>query len=304
MLSVIILTKNEQGHIARAIESVRSIAQRIYVVDSGSNDDTIAIAKSYDAIILSNPWRNYATQFNWAIAQLPDDSDWVLRLDADEYVTDELNAEIHQKLNQLPVETKGIIIGRRMTFLRRTIRYGGIFPTQVIRFFRYGYGQCENRWMDEHLLIDGEVEQFSGEIIDDNMNTLTWWTEKHNQYANREAIDMLNQKHHFMGQSNDLEQTKAGQAGRKRWIKNNIYTKIPMGLRPLIYFLYRYIIRLGFLDGKEGFAFHFLQGFWYRYLVDVKIFEVEQHMKKTALPIETAILDILGITVNTQPSAE
>lgn len=297
MLSVIILTHNESMHIRRAIESVRDIADHIYIVDSGSTDNSIEIAESLGAKTSFHPWLNHATQLNWAIDQLPKDTQWVMRLDADEYIDDELREQIAQRLDGLADDIKGIRIGRRMTFLRRPIYYGGLFPTPVVRFFRYGFGRCENRWMDEHLIIEGNITDFSGELIDDNKNNLGWWTQKHNNYASREAVEMLNQKYNFLPIEGQLDNKHNDQAGRKRWIKNNVYNKISPSLRGALYFIYRYFIRLGFLDGKEGLAFHFLQGFWYRFLVDSKMLEVEMQLRPD-YPIKTAIKDILGIDLD------
>lgn len=298
MLTVVILTRDEERHIARAIGSVTGIAERIFVADSGSTDRTVAIAEELGADVRFNPWRNYATQFNWALDQLPEDTEWVLRLDADEIVTPELAREIATQLAGLEADIDGAWISRRMTFLGRTIRWGGVFPVRVLRLFRYGHGRCENRWMDEHVLVSGPTADFSGEIVDDNLNSLTWWTAKHNAYASREVVDLLNLRHHFMPHETMADLRSGKQAGIKRWIKEHIYAHLPGGSRAFIYFCYRYIIRLGFLDGREGAAFHALQGFWYRFLVDAKLFEVERHMQRHGTDAPTAIKAVLGIDVN------
>lgn len=294
-ITVVILTKDEQRHIARAIGSVQGFADRIYVVDSGSTDGTIKIAQDLGATVLSNPWKNYATQFNWALDQLPEGTDWVLRLDADEIVSPDLAAQIAAKLPKVGPEVHGLFMHRRMSFLGREIHWGGIFPIRVLRLFRHGRGACENRWMDEHIIVEGETENLQGEILDDNRNSLTWWTEKHNAYACREVVDILNQEHGFLPHES-VARLKAGdQAGVKRWIKENVYTKLPGGTRAAMYFLYRYVFRLGFLDGREGRAFHVLQGFWYRYLVDAKLFETRAYMQSKGVDAPTAIRDVLGI---------
>ena len=181
-LTVIILTKNESRHIRRAIDSVSSIASRILVVDSGSTDDTVEIAENLSAQVLFNPWRNYATQFNFALDHLPEGTNWVLRLDADEVVTPELAVEIASGLSSLQPEIAGVYVSRRMCFFGRPIRWGGVFPIRVLRLFRAGQGRCEDRWMDEHILAEGATMDFQGEIMDDNLNSITWWTEKHNNY--------------------------------------------------------------------------------------------------------------------------
>lgn len=296
-LTVVILTKNEERHIRRALASVSGIADWCVVADSGSRDRTKELAVAHGAQVLENAWVNYATQFNWALDQLPGDTEWVLRLDADEIVTEALAQQIKETLPKLGSDTRGIYVSRRMHFLGRPIRWGGLFPIRVLRVFRHGAGRCEDRWMDEHILVDGATANLSGEIIDDNLNSLTWWTEKHNSYASREVVDILNHEYGFMPQETVADLRGGHQAGVKRWIKEHIYARLPGGFRAFAYFVYRYVVRLGFLDGKAGTAFHVLQGFWYRYLVDMKLYEVKIHMQRTNVDVSTAIRDVLGIDV-------
>lgn len=296
-LTIVILTKNEGRHIRRAIDSVTHIADHIIVIDSGSTDETVKIAEGLGAIVIHNSWRNYATQFNFALEQVPQGTDWILRLDADEVVSAELSDQILRQVPKLESSVVGVYVLRRMNFLGRRMNWGGVFPIQVIRLFRFGNGRCENRWMDEHIIVEGKAVEFNGEIIDDNRNSLTWWTEKHNSYASREVVDLLNLEYRFMGHETVADIRGGHQAGVKRWLKENIYSKLPGGFRAFAYFFYRYVIRLGFLDGKEGTAFHILQGFWYRYLVDMKLHEVKAHMKRENTDVVSAIRDVLGIDV-------
>jgi len=228
---------------------------------------------------------------------LAEDTDWWWRLDADEYVTPELAHEIQTRTGTLGPEISGVFVPRRMTFLRRKIKWGGVFPVQMLRLFRYGKGRCENRWMDEHILVDGATTGFQGELIDDNINSLTWWTEKHNSYSSREAVDLLNLKYGFMAQDTVADLRGGQQAGVKRWVKEHVYARLPLGLRAFLYAFYRYVIRLGFLDGREGTAFHLLQGFWYRYLVDTKVFEVERKITQDRMTPQDAIRSVLRIEV-------
>lgn len=296
-LTVVILTKNEERHIARAIASTAPIADRVLVVDSGSSDQTVKLAKESGAEVLVHSFINQAQQFNWALEQLSTDTEWVFRLDADEVVSDGLATEITTTLRSFSQDVTGVYISRRMNFLGRPIRWGGVFPVRVLRLFRHGRGRCENRWMDEHILVDGETAEFQCEIVDDNLNSLAWWTEKHNAYASREVVDLLNLEYSFMMHETVANIGSGQQAGVKRWIKEQVYARLPGGVRALMYFLYRYVIRLGFLDGKEGTAFHVLQGFWYRYLVDMKLHEVKAYMQRTSVDVTIAIRDVLGIHV-------
>jgi len=180
------------------------------------------------------------------------------------------------------------------------VRYGGLFPARMLRLFRQGQGRVEPRWMDEHIVVDGPVAHLSGQIIDDNCKPLDWWIAKHNAYASREVVDILNQRHGFLA----VQAVPAGAAGIKRWIKHHVYARLPGGMRAGVYFLYRYILRLGFLDGRQARAFHVLQGFWYRYLVDAKLAEVERHMTRENTTPLAAIHAVLGIDLKPQPKKD
>lgn len=291
----IILTRNEEKHLARCIASIRKITDHIVVIDCFSSDSTIDIARALGVRITQHQWRNYSNQFNWALSQLDLDTEWVIRIDADEVLTTELIKEIRCKLPKLGADIHGVYCGRRIIFLGNCIRYGGLFPIRVLRIFRYGHGQCENRWMDEHIKVVGSTADFQGDIVDENLNSLTWWVDKHNSYASREAVDLLNLQYHFMPHDSVAKLYGGKQTGIKRWIKEYIYARIPLGLRALVYFFYRYVVRLGFLDGRVGAIFHFLQGFWYRFLVDAKIFEVKRYMVTHKVDVKEAIEKVLDI---------
>jgi glycosyltransferase involved in cell wall biosynthesis len=294
-LTVIILTLNEGVHIRRCIESVAPIATRIVVVDSGSSDNTRAIAIELGADVYENSFINYAKQFNWALDNTAISGEWVMRLDADEYITPELAQILPEALASAPAEVSGYTLNLRRVFMGRWLRHGALYPIRLLRIWKYGRGRCEDRWMDEHVVVVGDVRHLNGDFADHNLNTLTWWTDKHNRYANREAVDLLNLEFRFWSREADVAVPRRGQAGVKRWLKVNVYSALPGGLRPLAYFLYRYVLRLGFLDGAPGTVFHVLQGFWYRYLVDAKVLEVRQRMKETGEDVTTAIREVLGI---------
>lgn len=296
-LTAIILTLNEERHLERCITSLRGVATEIVVADCFSTDATLEIARGCGARVVQRVWVNYATQYNWALTQLDPDTDWVLRIDADEVLTPELAGEIQTRLPKISPDVTGIYFGRRMTFQGRLIRNGGVFPVRVLRLFRLGKGRCEIRWMDEHIKVVGATVDFKGEIIDDNLNTLSWWTEKHNKYASREAVDLLNLEYGFMPHDSIASLRGGNQAGVKRWLKERIYARLPTGFRAFAYFFYRYVLRLGFLDGQAGTAFHFLQGFWYRYLVDAKVSEVKRYMQEHKVNVTLAVERVLGVKV-------
>ncbi|MGQ0688370.1 MAG: glycosyltransferase family 2 protein [Limnobacter sp.] len=296
-LSIVILTMNESLHLERCIRSVMELAHEIVVVDSGSVDNTVEIAKRFGAKIVTNTWVNYSTQFKFGVLNISSSSDWIMRIDADEYLTEELRLSVCDFLASAPSHIEGAYFPRRMTFMGRHIKYGGIFPAYMLRLFRVGKGEIEDRWMDEHIKVQGDTVVLNGGLIDDNLNSLTWWTEKHNKYASREAVDLLNLEFSFMNNDSVASIKGGAQPDMKRWVKEKIYSRLPIGFRAMVYFLYRYVVRFGFLDGKEGTMFHFLQGYWYRYLVDCKVYEVKKYMKTHDSDIKLAIAKVLDIKV-------
>ena len=192
------MTLNEAQHLPRCLASPEGVVDHVLIADSFSGDETGRIAESHGAQFVQHAFVHHASQFNWALTQLDQDTRWVLRIDADEYLTPELAAEIRERLSSLDPEVDGVFCGRRMIFQGRLIRFGGLFHIRVLRLFRYGRGRCENRRMDEHIKIAGPTTNFRGALIDDNFNSLTWWTNKRNRYASREAVDLLNLKYGFL----------------------------------------------------------------------------------------------------------
>jgi glycosyltransferase involved in cell wall biosynthesis len=298
----IVLSFNEEKHIRRCLESIKQVTAHILVVDCYSTDQTCDIAVSLGARVLKHSFINYATQFNWAIEQLENDTDWVLRIDADEYITAELSAEINGRLKGLPADVEGVFFQRCFVFMGKEIRHGGASKVRTLRLWRFDKGKCENRWMDEHIIVRGCSVSFKGKLIDHNLNSLTWWTAKHNNYSCREAVDLLNLKYGFLSTDRTARLSSGSNAAIKRWFKEKLYAKMPGGLRAFGYFIYRYFFALGFLDGKAGLVFHFLQGFWYRFLVDSKIYEVERYIALNRCDIVQGIEKILGIRICTVSS--
>lgn len=277
-LAVILLCYNESIHLPRALDCVEHLAKEIFVIDSFSTDQTVAIARARGAVVLENKFINHAKQFQWAMENAPITAEWIMRLDADETIEPNLIAEIQTKLPSLPNDIVGINLNRKHIFLGRWIRHGGRYPLRLLRIWRRGHGQVEDRWMDEHIVVSGgRTVTLDGGFADHNLNDLTFFIDKHNKYATREAIDVLNRKYGLFDARNELGSDGTSfQAATKRWIKNNIYNRLPFWLGPLGYFLFRYFFQLGFLDGREGLVYHFLQGFWYRFLVGAKIEEYDR----------------------------
>ncbi len=273
-ITVIILTKDEEVNLPQALESVVH-ADQIIVLDSHSTDRTKEIAVSFSAEVYERDFTNQADQFNWALDNLEARNEWILRIDSDEVISKELWREMSEAIRTAPPDVSGFYLRRRVYFMGRWIRHGGYYPTLILRLFRKGKARSEEREMDEHVvLLKGEARALRNDFKDDNKKDLAWWIGKHNNYSTREARALL-------GGGDGLKANLFGaQPERKRWLKTEVYQKLPLFVRPTLYFLYRYFIRLGFLDGKEGFLFHFLQGFWYRLLVDAKVYELKRKNRK------------------------
>ena len=292
-LTVIILTRNEERHIARAIASLGGLARAIVVIDSGSTDDTCAIAAAAGATVLSHPFTTHARQFNWALDHAEITTGWIMRLDADEVLEPPLVGELPTLLTALPDTVTGVEIDRKHIFMGRWIRHGGRFPVRLLRIWRTGRARVEDRWMDEHVVLDsGETVRARGCFADHNLQDLTFFTHKHNDYATREAIDVLMRRHGLIASPFPVASSLSRQASVKRWIKVNVYNRMPFWLSAPIYFSFRFIIQGGFRDGREGLIYHVLQGFWYRFLVGAKILEFDRAMHGAQSPLDR--VDILS----------
>tara|TARA_B100002019_G_scaffold39811_1_gene33351 strand:+ start:4612 stop:5538 length:927 start_codon:yes stop_codon:yes gene_type:complete len=280
-ISVIILTHNEELHIKRCILSAKKYAENIYVIDSHSSDKTVEIAKSLNVNVLENKFENYSKQFNWALENIKSDSEWLLRLDADEYLEENLIIEIREKLPKLNKNISGINFKRKHIFMNKWIKYGGRYPLTLLRMWKRNHGKIEDRWMDEHIILQkGEIITFKNDFCDHNLKNLSFFVNKHNWYASREALDIILDELKIKNNKNELLKNKTSDSALfKRIAKEKIYNRLPIGIRPFIYFIIRYIFLLGFLDGKKGLIYHFLQAFWYRFLVDCKVYEYRNEIK-------------------------
>lgn len=276
-ISVVILTYNEELHIGRCLDNVSLFAKDIFIIDSFSTDRTLQIVKEYpNVIVLQNKWENnHAKQFNWGLEHASIKTEWVLRLDADEYLLPELIEELNERLDTLDDDITGIIFNRRHYFMDKWMKRG-IYPVKLLRLFRLSKGICEQRLMDEHIqLLEGKAIEFKYDFVDHNLNDLSWFCHKHVNYAIREAVDLLDIEYGLTGL--DLRSVKSG-ISKQALIKRNIkykYAKQPLFWRSFFYFCYRYFYRGACLDGKVGFIWTFMQGWWYRTLVDAKIFEIK-----------------------------
>ena len=275
-LTIIILTKNEEQNLEKCIRSFKGCASRVVIIDSYSSDGTVELAKKLGAEVYVHPFESHAVQFNWALDNIGLDTEWVMKVDADEEFTAELAEEIKEKLDTLPNTINGVVLRRRVYFMGKWLKYGGMYPQRLLRIFRFGHGMSEIKQMDEHLVItDGNTVEFRYDFSDNNNKSLEWWIDKHNWYSNKEVLDRQMREDSANGEELVGATKSSMQAKIKRLIKNHGYYSLPKFFRAHLYFIYRYYFRLGFLDGIEGKIFTFLQAYWYRYLVDAKMYECE-----------------------------
>ena len=275
-LTIIILTFNEQDRIVPCLDSLAGINANIFVVDSFSTDDTLDILRGRGFAFVQHEFINYAVQRNWAQENNPFATDWVFHLDADERVTDELVTWLRNCFPQAAASTHGFMFSRRTIFLGKWIRHGGHYPSFHLRLFRTPFGHCEQKAYDQHFVVSGRVEAIKGaDIVDTVTSSLSHFTASHNRWSTVEAAESVN----GVG-GGEVKSTLTGTPiEKRRWLKNNLFSRLPLFLRSFLYFFYRYVFRLGFLDGKEGLVFHVLQGFWFRFLVDAKILEIRNNEK-------------------------
>ncbi|VAW70383.1 hypothetical protein MNBD_GAMMA10-3120 [hydrothermal vent metagenome] len=269
-LSILIPVFNEELLLPRAIESAKRTGAKIYVLDSGSSDRTVEIAESYGCIVHKGQWKSFSEKLNWGLSEIEFNTPWVMRLDADEYITDNLLQEILSgALERIKQNVNGIWVGRRIHFLGKQIKYGGVGSQLHVRITRVGKARYEQRLTDEYVLADGEFGRIKGDVVDDPARGLTSWLQKHIAYAETECFSSYN-----IGNTSTWRSLRGG-ARYRRFIKENIYAYIPLFIRPFFFWVYRYFILLGFLDGRRGFIYHFLHGFWYRFVIDALIYEAK-----------------------------
>jgi glycosyltransferase involved in cell wall biosynthesis len=267
-ISVVILTYNSEETIAATLQSVSRVSNDVHVVDSFSSDTTVGIVRQHGANLIQHPFENYGIQRNWAIDNLPLMHEWELHLDADERLSNELVDQINSLRDASPGEVNGYYVPRLVHFMGRAIRHGGMFPIWHMRLFQRGKGRCEDRQYDQHFYVNGRTSRLEGAMIDDMRMSLDEWVSRHNRWADAEIREILGDETTGRIQADIL-----GSPVQKKRLFRNFYNNFPLFVRPFLLFVYRYFFRLGFLDGKEGLIFFVLQTFWYRFLIDAKLFE-------------------------------
>jgi glycosyltransferase involved in cell wall biosynthesis len=265
---IVILTFNSASIVRETVAQAQKLSPHIFVVDSNSSDGTPAILDELGCQVVQRPFSNYSDQRNWAIAQIEASCDWQLHLDADEVLDDRAVAEMSAVLAGQP-GFDAYLIRRRDYFMGKMLRFSGVNPWHL-RLFRSGLGRCESRLYDQHFISSARPGRLDGFMHDKNSARLADWIASHNRWSDAEAREKLGPR---VGGDNVLQPRLMGDAReRTRFIKE-LYYKLPTGVRSLGYFVYRYVFRLGFLDGTTGFYFAFFQALWFRMLVDAKMYE-------------------------------
>jgi glycosyltransferase involved in cell wall biosynthesis len=274
-ISVVILTLNEEANLPNTLASLCQWTREIFIVDAGSTDRTKSVAQEFGATVVEHPFETHSIQWCWALENLPLQSDWILALDADQVVTPELAAEI-SALGHQPIEgVDGIFIKRRQVFRNRWIRHGGYYPKYLLKLFRRSKVTIDSRdLVDHHFYIAGPVLKLRHDLIESNSkeDSISFWIQKHNRYAALLAREELRSR--ATPEASAIESSLFGNPDQRALALKRLWRRIPLYVRPFLYFFYRYFLRLGFLDGKEGAIFHFLQAFWFRLLVDINIDEM------------------------------
>lgn len=276
-MSVIILTQNEELNIESCLKSIAGWVGEIFIVDSGSTDQTLKIASLYTDKIIYHPFENYSKQRNWAQENLNLNYNWVFHIDADERVSMELKNNLINFFEKIESYKNivGLLVRRRIEFLGKHIKYGGIYPTYHCRIFKKELGHCEEKEYDQHFIVNGPSLRIEADLIEETANSLFQWTARHNRWAEMEARYLLQKK--ADGNNKRLIQPNiiGSPIERRRWFRY-YYEKSPIFFRAFIYFCIRYFIRFGFLDGIPGLIYHFLHGLWFRFYVDACYYELKR----------------------------
>jgi glycosyltransferase involved in cell wall biosynthesis len=271
----VVLTFNEAANLPACLASLRGLAHQLYVVDSGSTDATLEIARAGGARVLHHPFRSHAAQWKWALANLARPC-WVLGLDADQRLTPELREELARLFGPEPGRLRGkqgFYVKRRQVFRGRWIKHGGYYPKYLLKLFLSTHVVIDDRdLIDHHFYVPGAVGKLEYDLIEENKkeDDIAFWVEKHNRYAALHAREELVRRR-GTDSTWPIRPSPVGTPDQRvLWLKLRWY-RLPLYVRPVLLFFYRYVLRRGFLDGRQGFVFHVLQGFWYRLLVDVHL---------------------------------
>lgn len=265
---VVILTFNSEVIIRDTIQQALKVSREIFVIDSGSTDKTLEIIKELGCTFIHREFVNYGDQRNWAIEHMAH-YDWQLHLDADEVLDGDAVISIKNILFEGGPK-QAYMIKRRDYFMGKMLKHSGLNPWHL-RLFRSGSVNCEDRLYDQHFITNKECGLLNGFLHDKNSLSVSEWISRHNRWSDLEVREFLALKNNW--DPKKLEPKFFGDPRERTRALKLLYYKLPVGSRSASYFIYRYFICLGFLDGRPGFYFALFQALWFRVLVDAKIDE-------------------------------
>jgi glycosyltransferase involved in cell wall biosynthesis len=296
-ITAVILTRNEGRNLRAALESIRNFVSHTVIIDSNSTDETLLIAHEYDCEVINFPAATQSTIYTWFFKEYKVKTEWVLRIDADERWT----PEGFQELSGI-IETgkyDGVYVNRKTFFMGKPLMYGGYYPIRLLLVWRAGRASIEDRLMDEHITVEGTTFLSKIDVLEQNYDrqfNLSLWTEKHNRYSDRYAAEELLMKRGLIKRGR-LALDLRNSTSIKSQLRVFIYDRLPPFIRPTLYYVFRYVFLLGFMDGKSGFIYHYLQGFWFRFLVDAKIIQMEKAITDTGQDTIEYLREHFGISV-------
>lgn len=276
-LTVLVTTRNEEHNIARCLDNLHGFANEIFVIDSDSVDRTIEIARRYTDKVVNLPYehgRIIPWIYQWGLDNLPISNEWVMILEADQRVSEDIKKELSHLFAQKTIAANGFYVRRRQVFRGKLLRFGGYGSKYMLKLFRRSAGQLDPVEQDTRVYVKGVVRKLHGDLIEENFkeNDILFYLEKHLRYAEAFSQEELKRRTQQL-----LWKGKPRLFGtpdeRVLWLKT-LYYRMPLYVRPVFYFIYRYFLLLGFLDGKNGFIFHFLQAFWFRLVIDIRLEEL------------------------------
>ena len=283
-IAVVVLTLNEEANLPLCLDSVRDWAEQVFVVDAGSRDRTRQIAKEAGAIVVEHPFETHSSQWRWALDNLPIQTEWVLALDADQRVTKELANELSALKPEDLAGIDGLYVNRQQWFQSCWIRHGGYYPKYLLKMFRPDRVVIDSRdLVDHHFYIAGPVRKLRGDLVESNRkeDDISFWVQKHARYATLQAREEYLWR---ILPDAAIEPSLLGNLDQRALARRHAWRRMPLYVRPFLYFFYRYFVRFGFLDGKPGAIFHFMQAFWFRLLVDIKLDEMRQEHASVDAP--------------------
>jgi glycosyltransferase involved in cell wall biosynthesis len=287
-VSIIILTYNEEANIGACLESVQDLTEEVFLVDSFSTDKTLEIARAYATKIFQNPWTHYAGQRQWALANLPLSHDWIFFLDADECLTpaikNEITHVIHREIHK--PQYGGYYVPRKFIFLGRPIRWGGCQGgLKELRLCNRYHLCIEERAGHEVYVSNLEVGFLKEPMIHEDKKPLSAWLDRHNRYSNAQAAYLWDQRKQRSQMMPGLTFSRDRRLYLKEKFRHIVWNQLPVGVRPTLLFMNKYLLRLGFLDGVAGFIYHFLHEFWFPLVIDAKLLELKVNNNTSPITI-------------------